>query len=71
MHVDTEMSYHGADPPGAPIFEGCIGGRPGREAASLVMLWRRKSYEGPGRQEEHLGRQGEKLVKLVPDSSRD
>jgi hypothetical protein len=37
MHVVTEMSYHGADPPGAPIFDGCIGRRPGREAASLGM----------------------------------
>jgi hypothetical protein len=37
MHVDTEMSYHGADPPGAPIFDGCIGRRPEREAATHEM----------------------------------
>jgi hypothetical protein len=37
MHVDTEMSYHGADPPGTRIFDGCIGRRPEREAATLGM----------------------------------
>ena len=37
MHVDTEMSYHSADSPGAPIFDGCIGRRPGTEAATLGM----------------------------------
>ena len=56
MHADTDMSYHGADPPGAPIFDGCIGRRPGRETATLGMssrelprLRRRESYEVPGR----------------------
>jgi hypothetical protein len=41
MHVDTEISYHSGDPPGAPIFEGCIGDRPEGEAATIRMSSRK------------------------------
>jgi hypothetical protein len=45
MHVDTEMSYHGADPPGAPIFDGCnVPGRKGKAAARWLSSRRRESY---------------------------
>lgn len=37
MHVDTEMSYHSADLPGAQIFDGFTDRRPRREAATRRM----------------------------------
>ena len=41
MHVDTEISYHSWGLLGAPFVDGCIGGRPEGEAATIGISSRK------------------------------